>query len=118
MGNRANVIFHDSRCVSPTVYLHWHGEYVPAWLELSKHRMDGRFGDATYAAARFIGICHNQIEGYLGLGVLSNTLTLADIQDESLMKDHSPGNAGMVVVDTRDFGWKAYGGYLADAGRA
>jgi hypothetical protein len=24
-----------------------------------------------------------------------------------------PGNAGMVIVNTREFTWKAYGGYLA-----
>ena len=29
------------------------------------------------------------------------------------MEANSPGNAGIVVVDTSDFTWKAYGGYLA-----
>ena len=33
-------------------------------------------------------------------------------------KIDSPGNAGIVVVDTREFTWKAYGGYLAWTGRA
>jgi hypothetical protein len=118
MGNRACVIFHDSRRISPTVYLHYHGDSVPAWLEQLKHLMDGRFNDAEYAAARFIGICHQRIEGNLSLGVLSNSLILPDIHNEHRMEAESPGNAGIVVVDTRDFTWKAYGGYLAGTGRA
>jgi hypothetical protein len=118
MGNRACVIFYDSKRVSPTVYLHWHGESVPAWLEQLKHLMDGRFDDAEYAAARFVGIAHQRIEGNLSLGVLSNSLTLVEIHDEHRMESASPGNAGMVVVETRDFTWRAYGGYLAKTGRA
>jgi hypothetical protein len=118
MGNRACVVFHDAEGVSPTVYLHWHGDFVPAWLERLKHRMTGRLGDAEYAAARFVGICHQHIEGNLSLGVWSNTLTHADLHDEARMKDESHGDAGIVVVNTSDFTWKAYGGYLADAGRA
>ena len=118
MGNRACVIFYDSRRISPTVYLHWHGESVPGWLEQLKHLMDGRFDDAEYAAARFVGVCHQQIKGNLSLGVMSNRLTLAEIHDKPRMEADSPGNAGIVVVDTRDFTWKAYGGYLARTGRA
>ena len=37
------------------------------WTQL-KHLMNGRFDDADYAAARFVGICHQQIEGNLSLG--------------------------------------------------
>ena len=118
MGNRACVVFHDSLRVSPTVYLHWHGDAVPGWLEQVKRLMDGRFDDAEYAAARFAGICHQQIEGNLSLGLSSNTLTLADIHNPSLLEGESPGDAGIVAVDTRKFTWKAFGGYLARAGRA
>jgi hypothetical protein len=118
MGNRASIIFYDETHVSPTVYLHWHGEAVPAWLEQLKQLMNGRFEDASYAAARFVGICHQRIDGNMSLGVWSNELTHADIHNEPLMEDESPGNAGIVVVNTHDFTWKAYGGYLADAGRA
>jgi hypothetical protein len=118
MGNRACVIFYDSRRISPTVYLHWHGESVSAWLEQLKHLMNGRFDDAAYAAARFVGICHQHIEGNLSLGVFSNRLTLAEIHDESRMQTESPGNGGIVAVNTWDFTWKAYGGYLAETRRA
>ena len=113
MGNRACVVFFDLMYVSPTVYLHWHGDAVPAWLDQLKVRMEGRFSDAGYAAARFIGICHANIDGNLSLGVSSNSLSLEDVTLPTRMEHESPGNAGIVVVDTSDFSWKAYGGTLA-----
>jgi len=114
MGNRACVVFFDRNRVSPTVYLHWHGDAVPTWLEQLKDRMTGRFSDAAYAAARFVGICHANIDGNLSLGISSNDLSQADVRSEDRMEAESPGNAGIVAVDTSDFTWKAYGGYLAD----
>jgi hypothetical protein len=117
MGNRACVLFFDLTCVSPTVYLHWHGNAVPAWLDQLKDRMNGRFSDAAYAAARFVGICHANIDGNLSLGISSNDLSQADVRSKDRMEVESPGNAGIVAVDTSDFTWKAYGGYLAEIGR-
>jgi hypothetical protein len=114
MGDRACVVFFDRTGVSPTVYLHWHGGEVPTWLGQLKDRMNGRFSDAAYAAARFVGICHANIDGNLSLGISSNDLSLADVQSKDRMEEHSPGNAGIVAVDTSDFSWKAYGGYLAE----
>ena len=113
MGNRACVVFFDRSHVSPTVYLHWHGNAVPAWLEQLKGHMNGRFSDAAYATARFVGICHTNIDGNHSLGISSNDLSQADVQSKDRMEEDSPGNAGIVVVDTSDFRWKAYGGYLA-----
>ncbi len=117
MGNRASVVFFDRTCVSPTVYLHWDGDAVPAWLDQLKDRMNGRFSDAAYAAARFVGICHANIDGNLSLGISSNDLSQADVRSKDRMEGESPGNAGIVVVDTSDFRWEAYGGYLADRRR-
>ena len=117
MGNLACIVFFDRTRVSPTVYLHWHGDAVPVWLEQLKSRMNGRFSDAPYAAARFVGICHTNIEGNLSLGISSNDLSQADVQSKNRMEAESPGNAGIVVVDTSDFSWKAYGGYLAENDR-
>lgn len=113
MGDRACVIFFDDTGVSPTVYLHWHGSTVPVWLDHLKSRMATRYGDAAYAAARFVGICHGSISGNLSLGISSNDFSLADLLSKDRMDEASPGNAGIVVVDTSDFRWKAYGGYLA-----
>ena len=114
MGNRALVIFHDKYRISPTVYLHWHGSEVPEILrELAEH-MKGRYGDAEYAAARFTGLCHRRIGGNLSLGIMVNRLRHADLGDEATLKAMSHGDAGLVIVDTGDFTWKAYGGYLAE----
>jgi hypothetical protein len=117
MGNRACVVFFDQNHVSPTVYLHWHGDAVPEWLNQLKERMQGRFSDASYAAARFVGICNVNIDGNLSLGVSSNDFSQADVRNPDRMEAESPGNAGMVVVDTSDFTWKAYDGYLAENDR-
>jgi hypothetical protein len=114
MGDRAGVIFFDRDRVSPTVYLHWHGQSVPALLDDLTLLMAGRANDAGYAAARFVGLCHTRIAGNLSLGVTSNDLTHRDIRDGELLAELSPGDAGLVVVDTADFIWRAYGGYLAD----
>lgn len=113
MGDRANILFFDSHVISPTVYLHWHGQSVPEWLQLLTVRMTGRFGDATYAAARFVGIAHEHISGGLSLGILSNGFHYSDLRNPARIEAASPGNAGFVVVNTQDFTWRAYGGYLA-----
>jgi hypothetical protein len=113
MGDRALIIFHDKDTISPSVYLHWHGDAVPEVLRELAEYMQGRYGDAQYAAARFTGLCHRRIGGNLSLGIMSNQLRHADLGDEAALEAMSPGNAGVVVVDTGDFSWKAYGGYLA-----
>lgn len=113
MGDRAFVIFRDKYRISPGVYLHWHGDAVPEILRELAEYMQGRHGDAQYAAARYTGICHRRISGNLSLGIVPNSLRHADLGDASVLEAMSPGNAGVVVVDTDDFTWKAHGGYLA-----
>ncbi len=113
MGDRALIIFHDDEKVSPTVYLHWSGSHVPELLGELKDRMKGREGDLAYAAARFVGICHEHIDGNLSLGVSSNKFGVNDLLDRELMKATSHGDAGVVIVNVEDFTWKAHGGYLA-----
>jgi hypothetical protein len=118
MGDRACLLFFDDQIISPTVYLHWHGQAVPDWLQLLATRMQGRSGDAFYAAARFIGICHERIVGNLSLRVQSNCFSHLDLQRVEVFEAASPGNSGFVVVDCRDFTWRAYGGYLATQTRS
>jgi hypothetical protein len=79
--------------------------------------MTGRTEDASYAAARFVGLCHERIEGNLSLGIQSHGLMLADVLHLAKLEAISPGNAGLVVVNTHDFTWTAYGGYLAKPDR-
>jgi hypothetical protein len=99
MGCRAIVVFKDSLGISPAVYLHWDGERVPELLEQNKILMRGRQDDAQYACARFIGICHNHIEGNLSLGV-------SNMSDSNLKEfkenpsNISPGDEGVFAVDT------------------
>ena len=113
MGDRACVIFHDTYGISPTAYLHWHGDQVPEILRELAGYMTGRYGDAEYAAARFVGLCHRRIGGTLSLGIMRNDLCLADLADAAALEALSPGDAGLVAVDTGDFTWTAHGGYLA-----
>jgi hypothetical protein len=113
MGDRALVVFHDERDISPTVYLHWHGSSVPELLGELAEYMKGRYGDAEYAAARFTGLCHTLMPGNLSLGIQANTLQREDLDDEAVLRGMSHGDAGVVIVNTGEFTWKAYGGYLA-----
>jgi hypothetical protein len=70
MGNRAMVQFIDSAdSEGVAVYLHWNGGDVREWLADAASNM--RKGDASYAAARFIGYCHERIAGGLSLGVMA-----------------------------------------------
>ena len=113
MGDRASILFFDSSVISPTIYLHWHGQSVPEWLQLLQTRMSGRHNDAMYAAARFVGLCHEQIDGNLSLGIQSNDFTHGDLTHPPTLVAASPGNAGFVLVNTLDFNWTDHGGYLA-----
>lgn len=53
------------------VYLHWHGHAVLQLLRDAMPRL--RKGDVSYATARFIGHCHEQIDGALSLGVFGDS---------------------------------------------
>jgi hypothetical protein len=117
MGNRAIVIFYDSDRISPSVYLHWNGGEVPRLLGELAEYMKGRYGDAEYAAARFTGLCHNMIDGNLSLGIYATKLKRADLDNAKVVTNLSHGDAGVVIVNTDDFTWKAYGGYLAERQR-
>jgi hypothetical protein len=80
MGDRASVIFFDKVQVSPVIYLHWHGSRVPDWIEELRCLMAERLWDAPYAAARFVGVCHNHIPGNLSLAIRSSNLSLSDLK--------------------------------------
>lgn len=92
MGNRVIVRFDDERGPVAGVYLHWHGGDALEWLREAAPRM--RKGDASYAAARFCGLCHEKIEGGLSLGIMRAdecTPEIAEWQDN-----------GMLIVDCRN----------------
>ena len=122
MGDRALITFTDGEDVSPVVYLHWSGSSVPALLEEHKVLMASRGADVPYAAARFVGIVHATMpEQNLSLGIWNaarDTRRAVLSADRDELADMSHGDAGFVVVDVRDYSWKAYGGYLAASRRA
>ena len=117
MGNRACIVFlrPDPR--------------VPNRLSaLARRRRAGLAGPAQGSDAWTVlgcGLCRRTVRRHLprqhrwqlSLGISSNDFSLADVRSKDRMEDHSPGNAGIVVVDTSDFTWKAYGGYLAEIRR-
>jgi hypothetical protein len=74
-----NVVFHSpATCdISPMVYLHWGGGTVLNDLEGALPRL--RTGNAGYACARFIGYCHEKLDGINSLGV--NNLWFPDLKD-------------------------------------
>ena len=115
MGDRALVIFKDRNGeYSPVTYLHWSGYAVPTLLAEHKKLMDGRFGDLSYATARFIGICHEHVDGNTSLGCWS--LEEGDVKglkacEETFCEGYSHGDAGVFIVDVGDMTWKQYGGY-------
>jgi hypothetical protein len=117
MGDRALIIFTDGAEVSPTVYLHWAGASVPDYIDDLATRAHPQGLSADYAAARFIGIAHEDNTGTLSLGVMQTPQEMqAAIQSgkAEAIASFTHGDAGVVVVDVKDFSWQAYGGYLAE----
>jgi hypothetical protein len=114
MGDRALIVFTDVNTISPGVYLHWNGHNVPAMIAALADLMKGRENDAGYACARFTGIAHSMISGNLSLGMwnISPAEQRAILtKNEAKLKRMSPGDAGLIVVDTKDFSYAVYDGY-------
>jgi hypothetical protein len=95
MGNRAVVVFKDQERVSPGIYVHWSGGNIVGWLKEAAPTL--RAGDVSYAAARFCGFCHHNIQGGLSLGLLDAP---EDLKPETL-RHYSHGDAGVFVVDVK-----------------
>jgi hypothetical protein len=104
MGHRALIVFTDNKeeQFSPTVYLHWHGAHAIEWLRELQDLMSDRLGDIDYACARFIGICHQNIEGNLSLGVWTTPFD-APAWDAEDWAEYSHGDEGVFLVNTTDF---------------
>lgn len=121
MGDRAIIVFTDGEDVSPVIYLHWSGSNVPALLEQHKTLMASRGADLQYAAARFVGIVHATMpQQNLSLGIwnaepVTRRAVLSADADELSKISH--GDAGLIIVDVKDYSWKAWGGYLSADGR-
>ena len=89
MGNRVIVRFDDSNGPACGVYLHWCGDDALGWLREAAPTL--RKGSASYASARFVGLCCTKVPGGLSVGIMGPdhcTPEAAEWQDN-----------GMLVVD-------------------
>lgn len=109
MGDRALIHVHNGKELSPCVYLHWGGSSVAGLLEALEVQMAERTGDVPYATARLIGLAHERRPGNLSLGVWCADETLEALQAEPA--DYSHGDAGVFLVDCRDWSVVTFGGY-------
>lgn len=115
MGDRALVVFKDPTVedkddrYSPVTYLHWGGERVPELLKETKQIMESRGVDINYTPARFIGVCHSEMEGNLSLGTW-NLPQGFDKWNKTQLIDYSHGDAGLIVVDINTWKFEQYGG--------
>ena len=120
MGDRAHIIFTNGLSVSSTIYLHWDGHNVPDYIRILRQMaQDEQEICPGYAAARFIGIAHADIPGVMSLGVFNTTPDVVEAvlkRDSECLSDPSDSDAGLVLVNTKDYSWEAYGGYLAEEG--
>lgn len=101
MGCRAIVYFTDSVKIaqertSVGVYLHSTGDQITDFVRELRRQMHGRPNDADYAAARFCQIaCNNHHTPNTGVG-------LCDAYVGGSFEALSPGDYGVVLVDTRN----------------
>ncbi|MBL4766321.1 MAG: hypothetical protein JKY94_01110 [Rhodobacteraceae bacterium] len=106
MGDRALIQFTDGTKFGPVTYLHSSGYRVAELLKKAAPMM--RKGDLDYATARFIGVCHQEIDPPRGLAVWSESEELTD----------SHGDAGSFVVNISTGKIEAFGGYGLNESKA
>lgn len=115
MGER--VIFHvfDGEEIGPAVYGHWSGYHALEVVESLKKRMHDRLSDVSYTTARLIQELVGDDPGNLGFGCWNApqgvpSVVWGVIND----REYSHGDAGVILIDCRDFKVFAHGGYAAD----
>lgn len=114
MGDR--VIFHvfDDEEIGPAVYGHWSGERYADVLKVLTERMDDCRGDVEYATARLIQILIGNDDSNLGFGCWNAPRGVsAQVWRKITDAEYSRGDAGVILIDCRDFKAFAHGGYAA-----
>lgn len=90
--------------VGPVVYGHWLGSEVPKIVSALQARMAARGNDVDYASARLVQeAIAAQSHDCLGVGIWNTTRLLTE--------DDSHGDAGVVLIDVRDWTVQYFGGY-------
>ncbi len=105
MSDSVNVIFHSpsSREIGPMIYLHWGRASLASDLAQALPRL--RTGDVEYASARFIGCCHEKLEGAKNLGCKNLFLPPSSPDEDDAVVYHRimgdiPADIAKVNVDT------------------
>lgn len=90
---------------SPVVYCHWSGEEVRRICDRLRRRMEDRYSDLEYTAARLVQECIDGDQGNLRFGIWNT--------DFVLNGDYSQGDGGVVIVDVSgpQMEFKCFGGY-------
>ena len=105
MGDRILFQVHDADTFSPVIYGHWCGEACPGLIEALSVQMRNRKGDVAYAAARLVELVTAlDPGGDLSVGIWNT--------DHLLTEADSHGDAGVALIDCRDFSVRYLGGYL------
>lgn len=111
MGDRAVVTFHTNKNdYSPAVYLHWAGIKIPDLLQRAATRM--KKGDPNYSAARFCGVCHENMDGRTGLGLLeAPNPGETPLEEYCGIDKYGHGDAGVFFVNVDTGEVRQFGGY-------
>ena len=88
---------------SPVIYLHWAGQLEEA-IKQTKELMKSRRADLSYIPARFVGVCHELIEGSLSLGMWNAT--------GNLTHEDSHGDMGCILINVGTWEIEQTGHYI------
>jgi hypothetical protein len=114
MGDRVLFIVHNKSAgeqveYSPVIYGHNAGYKTAHYLDLLRKRMASRMGDVSYAAARLVGIIHEETPGNLSLGIWNLPEDFEATED--YLTEMSHGDAGVVLYDCVDGTVQVFGSY-------
>lgn len=121
MRDRALIIFKNDRGVSPTIYLHDAGEFAPDFIADLAAKTGHRAITPDQAAERFLDVIRRDHPGAVALSVYDTYPRLCDAalrNDAAGLTAYAEDDAGLILVDTADYSWLAFGGYFAAAQEA
>lgn len=118
MRDRALIIFKNDNGVSPTIYLHDAGEFATDFIADLAAKTGHRAITPNQAAERFLDVIRRDHPGAVALSVYDTYPRLREAalhSDAAGLAAYAEGDAGLILVDTSDYSWRAFGGYFAAA---